>query len=70
MEQQVSHNDRDVEFITLKKAGEKLVAQTLETVDTKRWSCEMWAIHLATHLGLCRCEVSEDGENGAVVEEK
>jgi len=63
----VNHNDRDVEFILL---GRK-VAQHVQTVlcsrDTSSWSCEHWATELVVALGLCRCEVSEDGENGAVV---
>jgi len=30
-------------------------------------SCEMIARELIEHFNLSRCEVSEDGENGAIV---
>lgn len=68
-EKWVSHDDRDVEFVLLKREVEKCVRFTQaarEEVET--WSCERWAAHLLAALGLARCEVSEDGENGAVVE--
>ena len=68
----VTHSDRDVEFIMLKHT-------LLEYLTTTYWhdeckclyfgakSCEMIAQELIDSFGLSRCEVSEDGENGAVV---
>lgn len=72
----VSHDDRDVEFIMLKhQIDEYLVGKYAKTdLPTSRWvcdfgamSCEMIARELLDRFGLSRCEVSEDGENGAIV---
>ena len=66
-ERVVSHDDRDVEFILFKREIECGIreANTDETLD---WSCERWASYLLERFELSKCEVSEDGENGAVVE--
>lgn len=68
----VSHDNRDVEFIVLKH-------QIREYLHTNYWddemkclhfgaqSCEMIATDLIHTFNLARCEVSEDGENGAIV---
>lgn len=61
------HDDRDVEFILLKREVEQAIRDQ-NGVGTDGWSCERWARHLVESLDLVRCEVSEDGENGAVVE--
>lgn len=67
MKKRVSHDDRDIEIIQLKR-------KALDYVATK-WgycpaelgpqSCEMVAEHLAKEFGLNYCAVLEDGENGA-----
>lgn len=69
----VAHDDRDVEFILLRRQLVGAVARKLETFDgdgeaTRNWSCEHWARWLIDGYALTRCEVSEDGENGAVLE--
>jgi hypothetical protein len=79
----VTHSDRDVEFIMLKHRIEAYLLTTYgqpivhdsgwEICDNKRvcvfgaMSCEMIAIELINEFDLCKCEVSEDGENGAIV---
>lgn len=62
----VSHNDRDVEFILLKRA----ILETIELLKPSSitWSCETWAQKILEAHSLDKVEVSEDGENGAVVE--
>lgn len=57
----VTHDDRDVEIIRLKRAMEAhLTGYAME-----QGSCEMLARHLAAVFGLSYCMVLEDGENGA-----
>ncbi len=64
----VAHQDREVEFILLKRRVEAEIQKVLAEQPTEQWSCEAWALYLWRELGLDRVEVSEDGENGAVVE--
>lgn len=68
----VTHSDRDVEFIMLKHKIRGYFEseywnheQSLLVFGPK--SCEMIAQELIQQFGLSRCEVSEDGENGAIV---
>lgn len=74
----VNHDDRDQEFIMLKH--QILSYFTLKYYNTERYhiagsdvhefgamSCEMIARELIEEFNLCRCEVSEDGENGAIL---
>lgn len=68
VEMTVTHDDRDIEFILLKKKAEQLVQGLLQSVETINWSCEKWARELLIALIANRVEVNEDGENGAVVE--
>lgn len=68
----VTHDDRDVEFIMLKHDVDAFLS-------TEYWdddkmclvfgakSCEMIARELIDRFELSRCEVSEDGENGAIL---
>jgi len=68
----VYHDDRDVEFIQFKH-------EILDFLKGKYYnpsfrshyfggkSCEMLAVELIDHFDLLKCEVSEDGENGAIV---
>lgn len=74
----VTHNDRDVEFIMLKHriqnylynkyfahgAGPETNRRVHEFGDK---SCEMIAQELIDKFELTGCEVSEDNENGAIV---
>jgi hypothetical protein len=79
----VYHDDRDVEFIMLKHRieaylltnyGQPITHETgWEICDNKRvcvfgaMSCEMIARELIEEFDLSRCEVNEDGENGAIL---
>jgi hypothetical protein len=68
VEMEVFHDDRDVEFIQLKRTLESWYGQGTLTVDYK--SCEMIAKDLYSKIAQIwpkrdiRIEVSEDGENG------
>jgi len=68
VELEVFHDDRDVEFILLKRELESLYTNNTLQLDYK--SCEMMARDLYTYINEtypnrdCRIEVSEDGENG------
>ena len=68
---QVSHNDRDIEFILFKRYLESLYADKTLELDYK--SCEMIAEELIGILEhkypgrIIRVNVSEDSENGAVL---
>lgn len=76
----VSHSDRDVEFIMLKHQinkhligkywsswEESEIAAGTGLCEFGAMSCEMIAEELIGEFDLSKCEVSEDGENGAVV---
>jgi hypothetical protein len=67
----VLHNDRDIEFIQFKRWLENLYKDAVLTLDFK--SCEMMADDLYIHIAsrypdrAIWIEVSEDGENGALI---
>ena len=64
---EVTHDDRDVEFIML---GEQVLAQVAAWYpdgDLGHTSCEMLARRLLEHFDLIECSVFEDDENGATV---
>lgn len=67
----VTHSDRDVEFIMLKHKIQDYLIDTYYTEPNLcvfgAKSCEMIAEELINRFDLSRCEVSEDGENGAIV---
>lgn len=68
---QVYHNDRDIEFIQVKRWCENQYSTGLLSLDSK--SCEMIADDLYKALAVrfpgrkITIEVSEDGENGAII---
>lgn len=69
---QVTHSDRDVEFIELKHKINYYLKQEYWDGNQRLMhfgaqSCEMLAKELITKFNLSKCEVSEDGENGAIV---
>ncbi len=64
----VNHDDRDVEFILLKNRVEEYLNEQYPKHDLGRTSCESLANELSTVFGFYKCEVSEDNENGAIVE--
>lgn len=61
----VCHDDRDIEFIELKRRVMAYVHQIAPLA--LNWSCEAWARAVLEEFSASRVEVSEDGENGAVV---
>ena len=69
---QVTHNDRDIEFIQFKRWMEKLYSEKTLELDYK--SCEMMADDLYDKIAdkypgrEVHIDVSEDGENGAHIE--
>jgi len=68
----VTHSDRDVEFIMLKHKLDTYIKGRYFDVKQRlcvfgAMSCEMIAEELMQHFLLSRCEVSEDGENGAII---
>lgn len=68
---EVSHADRDTEFIKLKHQIEQnllgFYSGKYKCADFNDMSCEHIAEHLIKMFNLSACEVSEDGENGALV---
>jgi hypothetical protein len=65
-EKEVRHDDRDVEFIRWKR--EVSLALDRLGYDLGRMSCEELAKWLLQTFDCHSVEVSEDGENGAIVE--
>lgn len=62
----VSHTDREVEIIMLKRSVQEFLSTTFGS-DFGRNSCEDIATILVEKFQLSQCEVLEDGENGAHV---
>jgi hypothetical protein len=66
---EVKGNDREIEFIKMKRQVTRYINQTLTGRDIGNMSCEMIAEDLLhTFPLLCEVSVFEDGENGAVVQ--
>lgn len=63
----VTHADRDVEIIVLKRQILQHLKAKYPTGQLGSTSCEMLALDLVERFGLDACEVLEDGENGALV---
>jgi hypothetical protein len=69
----VTHNDRDVEFIQFKRWLERLYSGTQGVLSLDYKSCEMMADDLYIQIAAkypgraVWIEVSEDGENGALI---
>ena len=70
---EVEHNERDIEFIMLKHAIDNYILQTYLDMMVNA-SCETIAETLIDYVKSSYpnrkviCEVSEDGENGAILE--
>jgi hypothetical protein len=68
----VTHNDRDIEFIQFKRWLERLYSLEVLSLDYK--SCEMMSDDLFDNISEkypgrnIKIEISEDGENGALIE--
>lgn len=69
-EKRVRHHDRDVEFIALKRRMAYWISRAYPGGELGSRSCEEIATDLLVEFGLSRCEVFEDGENGAIVRVK
>lgn len=69
-EKVVTHANRDIEFLLLKRELNAIIEEAKDINDTRTWSCEQWAIYLLEMLRFNRVEVSEDNENGAIVEKE
>ncbi len=63
----VSHNDRDVEFFQFKSGVDSYINTHYQNRQFNK-SCEMIASELLHEFGASSVEVSEDKENGAIVE--
>jgi len=63
----VSHHDREREFILAKGQCEAAVDAFRQLPAAMNWSCEKWATEILLAVDAVRVEVSEDGENGAIV---
>lgn len=66
LQKRVSHNDRDIEIIMLKRDIKNYLGN--EPINFEGRSCEMIAEDLLNKFEACYVKVLEDGENGAVVE--
>lgn len=66
----VDHLDRAVEFIMLKWALQNAALDWIALDASLYWSCEHWAAAFMQAFDLERVEVSEDGENGALLEKR
>ena len=69
---EVFHDDRDIEFIAFKHEITSYLRQEFWSTHDGlcvfgEMSCEMIAKMLCLKFNLVECEVSEDGENGAIV---
>lgn len=72
-EVEVTHSNRDIEFIDLKHKVKQYVAkrwydQAFGCCNFGAMSCEMIAEEILNNFGLNKCSVSEDGEFFGVVE--
>lgn len=69
---EVNHDDRDVEFIWLKRMISEWIQRKYQKtefgyLDLGPTSCETIATDIMNQFGLVRVEVNEDNENGAIV---
>lgn len=65
---EVRELDREVEFITFKDRMREFFDAAYGTpCEFDDMSCEQIALMLVNRFDLVECEVSEDGENGAIV---
>lgn len=65
---EVNHNDRDIEFIELRREMQSYCSTKWPISQTTSDSCEKIATDLLGTFGLTSCEVNEDGDCGGLVE--
>lgn len=63
----VSHQDRDKEFIIMKRKVNEFIRKNWDGQDLERRSCEMMATDLLAQFNANFVSVFEDNENGAEV---
>lgn len=63
----VNHDNREVEFIDLKKQVDEYIACIFVLPGPFEHSCEQIARLLLDYFSASEVEVSEDGENGAIL---
>jgi hypothetical protein len=68
MKFEVTHDDRELEFIKVKREVTQYIHDEMNSTDMGSMSCEMIALDLLTTFPhACFASVYEDGENGAEV---
>lgn len=70
MRWKVSHNDRDKEFIIMKRRVDEHLSEFYNKINLEDASCEDIAESLLRRFNACYVKVSEDGENGAILKIK
>lgn len=77
LEIEVLHNDRELEYHTILRELGWMISEELLRAWNIGWSCEdvaqrilTWAKHKYPERTLYRVTVSEDGENGSIMEAK
>lgn len=65
IKKQVTHTNRDIEFITYKNGVLRDIEHKRDQESTLEWSCESWAYWIAQLCEADAVRVMEDGENGA-----
>ena len=70
MEKEVFHDNRDVEFIMFKNKVEDWIKTNYCYKNLGHKSCEMMARQLMEVFDCDLVEVSEDGENGAIIKKE
>ena len=63
----VEHDNRDLEFFIQKEKLNKFLQENFSNKNLIGVSCEMMANKIKTEFNAESVEVSEDGENGAIV---
>ena len=65
---EVQHDNRDIEFITLKEMVQDYVDRQFAGKDLGRMSCEDIAHDILDHFSMLdKVSIAEDGENGATL---
>lgn len=64
----VQHADRDREFFIEQRKAQQAVNRLQQEADCEEWSCEQWAFRIMEETDAWSVEVSEDGENGSLVQ--
>ena len=66
---EVAHLNRNIEFFQFKRKLDLFLSENYESQSMEK-SCEMIADEILTHFDTSFVEVSEDGENGAIITNK